>query len=144
MSHSVAPEAGMDATRTPGSDHAAPGPRGLVVQAGRGAGACLPLRSPVTLLGRAAGCDVRADAQQVRPLHCLLAPGPDGVTVRALHADGIAVNGRPATTAVLRDGDVLAVGPCRYRVHWPADAQAAIPGEDELRVQAAAVAAQQA
>src|SRR5690349_22935488 len=100
MSHCVATEAGMDATRSPGSDPAA-GPRGLVVQAGRGSGACLPLRSPVTLLGRATGCDIRADAQQVRPLHCLLAPGPDGVTVRALHADGIAVNGRPATTAVL-------------------------------------------
>src|SRR3954447_16546836 len=144
MSHSVAPEAGMDATRTPGSDHAAPGPRGLVVQAGRGAGACLPLRSPVTLLGRAAGCDVRADAQQVRPLHCLLAPGPDGVTVRALHADGVAVNGRPTSTAVLRDGDVLAVGPCQYRLRWPAPAADADPHHHAPRIQAAAVVAQQA
>src|SRR4051794_21343011 len=102
----------MDATPTPDDPPAPPGARGLVVQAGRGAGTCLPLRSPVPLVGPAAGCDVRAEGDPlrpaVRPLHCLLAPGPDGVAVRALHADGVSVNGRPATTAVLRDGDVLA------------------------------------
>src|SRR5438309_1508960 len=103
----------MDASDRPDATDA--GPRGLVVQAGRGVGACLPLRLPVTLLGRAAGCDVRADAQAVRPLHCLLAPGSDGVALRALHADGVTVNGRPATTATLRDGDLLEVGPCQYR-----------------------------
>ena len=65
----------MDANDHP--DTAPAEPRGLVVQAGRGAGACLPLRTPVTLVGRAEACDIRAEAQTVRPLHCLLAPGPD-------------------------------------------------------------------
>src|ERR687884_1432588 len=107
----------MDATHNPDAA-APPGFRGLVVQTGRGAGACHPLRSPVTLVGRAAGCDVRVEAQAVRPLHCLLAPGPDGVALRTLHADGVRVNGRPATTALLRDGDRLDVGPCQFGVRW--------------------------
>src|SRR5205823_2775474 len=92
---------------------------------------------------RAAGCDIRAEAQTVRPLHCLLAPGPDGVALRALHADGVKVNDRPATTAVLRDGDTLDVGPCQFRVRWPSP-QTPDPALEPLRIQVAAVAAQQA
>jgi hypothetical protein len=121
-----------------------PGRRGLVVQAGRGAGACHPLRAPVTLLGRESGCDIRVDAQTVRALHCLLTPAANGVTVRALEADGVTVNGRPAAAAVLHDGDVLGVGPCEYRLRWPAAAAGADPDADALRIQAAGVVAQQA
>src|SRR6516162_4051387 len=105
----------MDAIPTPDAPDPAPpeppGLRGLVVQSGRGAGACHPVRAPVTLVGRSAGCDVRLEAAAVHGLHCLLAPVPGGIALRALYADGVKVNGRPAATAVLRDGDLLEVGP---------------------------------
>jgi hypothetical protein len=136
----------MDAPRTPAADPP-PEPtgfRGLVVQGGRGAGGYLPLRSPVTLMGRAAGCDVRVDAQTVHSLHVLLAPGDDSVTLRSLHADGVKVNGRLAVTALLRDGDTLDVGPSQYRLRWPDPAAGTDPYLESLRIQAAAVVAQQA
>lgn len=135
----------MDAPRTPtDAPSDPPGPRGLVVQGGRGAGACLPLRSPVTLVGRAAGCDVRVDAQAVQSLHALLAPGDDGVTLRSLHPDGIKVNGQQAVSALLHDGDTLDVGPCQYRLRWPSPSAGTDPYLESLRIQAAAVVAQQA
>src|SRR5207237_1545938 len=43
-----------------------------------------------------------------------------------------------------RDGDLLEVGPCQYRLHWPAADAAADPDLEALRIQAAAVVAQQA
>ena len=106
-----------------------PGPgRGLVIQAGPGAGSFLPFHEPVTLLGRSGGCDVRLDAQSVRPLHCLLTPGVDGVALRTLGRDGVQHNGRPASTGLLRDGDLLAIGPFRLRVRWPANALPEVAG----------------
>src|SRR3954465_1916865 len=77
---------------------------GLVVQDGPGAGTFFPFHYPVTLVGRSGGCDIRLDAHPVRPLHCLLTPGPAGVGLRAVERDGVRVNGRAATSATLRDG----------------------------------------
>jgi hypothetical protein len=118
---------------------------GLVVQDGPGAGTSFPFHYPVTLVGRSGGCDVRLDAGDVRPLHCLLTPGPAGVNLRALAKDTVRVNGRPATSATLRDGDLLEIGPCRLRVRYPSAGPAADDALlESLRIQAAAVAAQQA
>ena len=47
----------------------APGPGELVVQNGRHAGARRPLAVPMTLIGRANGCDVRLNVEPVKPLH---------------------------------------------------------------------------
>lgn len=118
---------------------------GLVVQDGPGAGTSFPFHYPVTLVGRSGGCDIRLEAGDVRSLHCLLTPGTDGVNLRALARDAVRVNGRPTSSANLQDGDLIEIGPCRLRVRWPvSDTGADDPLFESLRIQAAAVVAQQA
>ncbi len=136
-----------------GGDSPEPAPvaGGLVVQNGRQAGASRSLHAPVTLIGRAPGCDIRLNVESVHPLHCALLPSPAGLILRDLGSDsGTFVNDQRVSSCLLRDGDILGVGPFRLLVRWPHQAQDtpdAVPraGEvDALRVQAAAVAAQQA
>src|SRR5262245_30368916 len=117
----------------------------LVLLSGRQAGQRRPLGPAVTLLGQFSGCDLHLTGPDVQPLHCLIAAGRDGLWLRDLTGAGTAVNGRPATVTPLRDGDRLAVGPFEFQVWCPPTAAAveqATPLE-ALRVQAAAVAAQQ-
>ncbi len=121
------------------------------MQTGRHQGARRPLADPLTFLGRAPGCDVRVNVEGVNPLHCLIARGPAGLVLRDLDTEhGTLVNGQPVTTCTLREGDLIAVGAFQFRVHLPAG-----PAEDQgngateaekeaLRIQAAAVVAQQA
>jgi Inner membrane component of T3SS, cytoplasmic domain len=118
--------------------------RGLVVQSGDQAGTWQPVRSPVTLVGRAPGCDILVARHAVRLLHCVLAPDDDGIAVRAITAGGVQVNGQAATTAVLRDGDTLTIGPVEYCVRWPSVTPAHDPAVEALRIQTAALVAQQA
>ncbi len=141
-----------------------PAPTGeLVVQNGRMSGARCPLGDPVTLIGRAEGCDVRLNVDGVEPHHCLLSQSSTGMVLRDLSgATGTLVNGEPAALRVLEDGDLLTVGPFRFRVRLPqdtpqtlaeADVEVLVPEEEReawlrekeaLRIQAAAVVAQQA
>jgi pSer/pThr/pTyr-binding forkhead associated (FHA) protein len=119
---------------------AAPGE--LVLLNGRQSGARRALGMPVTYVGRAQGCDIRLNVDGVGPFHCVLAVGPNEVTVRDLGSErGTFVNGQPVSAAQLRDGDLLDVGPFRFRVMLPVTSPQAVAG---LSVQAAAVAAQQA
>jgi pSer/pThr/pTyr-binding forkhead associated (FHA) protein len=130
----------------------------LIVLNGRLAGARKALNPSVTVIGRAAGCDVRLNVEDVRPLHCLVAHGADGLHVRDLEgADGTLVNGEPiAGFATLHDDDTLTVGPFRFRLRLPragvgtATRQFLLREVDQinkekeaLRIQAAAVVAQQ-
>src|SRR5438128_2148030 len=113
----------MEATQaTPPDPAGTPPPPGgeLVLQNGRLSGTRTPLTVPVTVLGRAAGCDVRLNVDGVNPLHCVLVQGPEGLTVRDLGGEtGTLVNGTAVGTALLQEGDTLAVGPFRFRVHLP-------------------------
>lgn len=118
-------------------------PRGLCVLVGDSAGSCLPIKSPVTLFGSAPACDIRTVGQSLRSLHCLLVPQAETVSVRFLHQDGGAINGRPASTAEMVDGDVLEIGSHRYRLDWPA-IHPVRPDDETLQAQAAAIIAQQA
>jgi hypothetical protein len=119
-----------------------PAPGALVVLTGEQGGARRPLAAPLTLLGRAAGCEVRLTADGVRDLHAAVVHGPDGFSLRDLAGEGVTINGEAVAARRLKDGDEVAVGPCRFRVEVaPA---AAAPERDALRAQAAAVAAQQA
>ena len=136
----------------------------LVVQNGRLSGARRPLAAPLTLIGHADGCHIRLSLPGVSAFHCALVAGADGVTLEDLKSQtGTFVNGEPMTRRVLKTGDLLSIGPCRFRLRLvptvalsasvgtsvaaPADGQAdadAIQREKEaLRIQAAAVAAQQ-
>src|SRR5258708_1361956 len=135
-----------------GAESAVPASLGgeLIVQNGRQAGARKSLNSPVTLIGRAAGCDIRLNLDSIHPLHCALLPGPGGLILRDLGSDsGTLVNEQRVSSCMLRDGDIIGIGPFRLVVRWPHQIPntpdgVPQPGEvDALRVQAAAVAAQQ-
>jgi chromosome segregation ATPase len=118
----------------------------LIVQNGRLSGARRPLNPVLTLLGQAPGCDVRLNVEGVSPQHCALVHGPSGLLLRDLSGDGSTlVNGEPADTRALGDGDVLHVGPFQFQVRLPQPhTDTTAPDPEALRIQAAAVAAQQA
>src|SRR5262252_4163716 len=93
----------------------------LVVLNGRQRGSRRPLGGPATLVGRAAGCEIRLNVEGVEPFHCVFARGPDEVTIRDLDsALATFVNGQRIRSVRLRDGDLLDVGPFRFRVLIPA------------------------
>jgi len=137
----------MDANKPP------PGAAALVVQNGRLSGARRALALPLTLIGEAAGCDVRLNVDGVNPLHCAIVHVPGGLLLRDLGSEqGTYVNHEKVTTWPLATGDVIGVGPFLFRVELPAslsepevEETAGLAAErDALRIQAAAVAAQQA
>jgi chromosome segregation ATPase len=102
---------------------------GLVVRNGKHRGTRVPLKLPVTVIGRGEGCDVRLQAEGIAPLHCVIAVTPAGPTVRAWQSENTLVNGQPTAAAVLKHGDELKVGPCSFRVSWYGDLAAAEPDE---------------
>jgi chromosome segregation ATPase len=119
----------------------------LVVQNGKKGGSRRPLGKILTCIGQALNCDVRL--QGISPFHCLLIRGPGGLELRDLDsASGTLVNGKRVARAQLRDGDTLQVGAFQFRLQLPPPAPegtgSAAQSADALRVQAAAVAAQQA
>jgi pSer/pThr/pTyr-binding forkhead associated (FHA) protein len=128
-------------------------PGELVVLTGRLSGTKRPLSAPLTLLGRSSCCEVRLNVGDVSPLHCAIIEGPEGLSVRDLSNSGSTlVNGEPVVTGPLRHGDVLGIGPFQFRIdlanpdgNGPLPTRAALEAErDALRIQAAAVVAQQA
>jgi hypothetical protein len=124
----------------------------LVVLNGRQCGARRALTQPATFLGRAQGCDVRLNVEGVEAFHCVVVCRPGDVVLRDLNStQGTFVNGQRVSSVVLKDGDLLDVGPFRFRVLLPLTTPAAAaasvrpdPEQNALRIQAAAVAAQQA
>jgi type III secretion system (T3SS) inner membrane Yop/YscD-like protein len=116
----------------------------LVLQSGPRAGARQPLNTPTTFIGREQGCDVRLNVDNVDPLHCLLIVGVDGVRIRDLNTQhGTFVNGVRTHHLQLQDGDVVNVGPFQFRIELTAIPATDDPERDALRIQIAAVAAQQ-
>lgn len=108
----------MDATATP-RGRAAESAGELVLENGPQKGMCRALIGPLTFIGRAEWCDLRIDAEEVSPWHCVVARGEAGLVLRDLHSGtGTAVNGQAATTRPLHDGDLLTVGPLQLRVRW--------------------------
>src|SRR5437868_12956411 len=111
----------MEPTHDPSSSPGSPLAGELVVQTGRLAGSRRPLGAALTFVGHAASCDVRLNGDGVHALHCLLARGPDGLLLRDLESEGgTFVNGERVSTALLRDGDLLGVGPYQFRLRLPA------------------------
>ena len=122
----------------------------LVVQNGRLSGARKTLTAPITTIGRAESCDLRLNAESVHPVHCVLAFGPTGLALRNLQANNATlVNGQAVTACTLQQGDLLCIGPFQFQVDLSGNAKAAssdAEGREKqaLRIQAAAVVAQQA
>ena len=111
----------MEPTHDPSPPPGSPPAGELVAQNGRLAGSRRPLEAALTFVGNAAACDVRLTGDGVHPLHCLLARGPDGMLLRDLESEGgTFVNGERVSARLLRDGDLLGVGPYQFRVRLPA------------------------
>jgi pSer/pThr/pTyr-binding forkhead associated (FHA) protein len=121
----------------------------LIVHNGRQSGTRRPLAGLLTVIGRAAGCDVRLNVDGINPQHCLLVATAAGLIVRDLNSDqGTLVNGERIVSCALHDQDVLSVGPFQFQVRLPpsagSTAEELCREKEALRIQAAAVAAQQA
>jgi pSer/pThr/pTyr-binding forkhead associated (FHA) protein len=122
----------------------------LVVQNGRQSGAHRALTAPLTLIGRAADCDVRLNVEEVEDHHCLLFHGPTGLVLRDLQSSGgTYVNGQAVPTCILHEGDLLSIGPFSFQIKLyvlaaESEPEAVRREKEALRIQAAAVAAQQA
>jgi hypothetical protein len=110
------------------SEHVEPSALGeLVVLNGKQRGTLVPLGVPVTVIGAAAWCDVRLTGAGVGEVHCVVSVTPAGPALRSWHPDETRVNGEPTEAALLKDGDELAVGPCRFRLAWHAAQPDAAP-----------------
>ena len=108
---------------------AAAGVAELIVDSGRKQGMRRPLNKPITIIGSTKGCDVRLDVPNVRPIHWMIAwcrGASSSVVVRTIHF----INGEPVATLLLNDGDVLAVGPFKFKVH--STAPLAEPVEEDV------------
>lgn len=146
-----------EGTLSPRPAEAAPVAWGaLIVQNGRLSGTRRCLLTPLILIGQAEGCDVRLNAQGIGPVQCALVVTASGILLRDLHGKATTLNNKVVSVATVRDGDQLAVGPFRFRIELtapaalpqtkhqkPVDAECAERAREGLRVQAAAVAAQQ-
>ncbi|MBY0232736.1 MAG: hypothetical protein K2W96_25935, partial [Gemmataceae bacterium] len=125
----------------------------LVVQGGRMDGARRALGDPLTLLGSSAGCDIRLSVDSIAPIQCAIVLDAAGAVLRDLAGGLTHVNGLPAKMRRLGDGDLIDLGPFQFRLDLRAPrtdevGNAAVAASaldlEGLRVQAAAVAAQQA
>ncbi len=119
------------------SDHVEPSVLGeLVVLNGKQHGTRVPLAVPVTVIGAAAWCDVRLTGEGVGEVHCVVSVTPAGPALRSWHPDETRVNGDETQAALLKDGDELTVGPCRFRLEWHAGQPDAAPARgDEYDVE---------
>ena len=69
-----------------------------------------------TTIGRGLDNDVRIDTKFVSRHHAVVLAGPQQTVVEDLRStNGVLVNGRRASRAVLRDGDVVHVGKTQFR-----------------------------
>ena len=81
-------------------------------------GECVRFKLPVLLLGASPAADVQLDG--TADFHALFSPTPVGPAIRSFSPETTLVNGEPTAAALLKDGDVVAVGEHRFTVSWPA------------------------
>jgi chromosome segregation ATPase len=121
----------------------------LVFETGAEEGRRWALHVPTSFVGSAAGCDLRLAEQDVEPFHCLFVFGPEGLVVRDLEsALGTYVNGQRIDAVELKDGDRIQVGTAEFSLLLRNPVAVILPTpakkqHDAMRVQVAAVAAQQ-
>jgi hypothetical protein len=86
--------------------------------AGHGLVLCFPLGPPPLVLGRSPDCQVVIDHPSVSRAHARIDAGADGEHAIADlgSSNGTFVNGARVERATLRDGDVLRLGDCAFRV----------------------------
>ncbi|MFO0879443.1 MAG: FHA domain-containing protein [Gemmataceae bacterium] len=144
----------MDASSSlPTRSEPAPPPGELVAQTGRDAGLRRPLRRPLTLLGAGGQCDIRLMGDGIVPLHAVILVTDEGLLLRDLSGAGLQVNDALVFERRLANGDRLALGEHRFSLELDTSPTSEGPSADAvlldrereaLRIQAAAVVAQQA
>ncbi len=80
------------------------------------------LDKDVVAVGRARGCDITLEANEVSAIHCIFYRAPLGMRVRDCGSrTGTRVNGNPVKNAALTDGDILQIGPFSFELKIPAE-----------------------
>jgi len=92
--------------------------RVLLIRSGRNKGKKLLLPNEEVTIGRAKGCQIRDDSDELAEEHCALKPTDKGLRVRDLDTEeGTFVNRKRITEPVLmRPGDLLRIGPLLYQL----------------------------
>ena len=79
------------------------------------------LDKDVVAVGRARGCDITLDANEVSAIHCIFYRGVAGCRVRDCGSrTGTRLNGTAVKNSPLADGDVLQIGPFSFELKLPA------------------------
>ncbi len=139
----------MDSTHVRESDPTTPVGE-LVVLNGRLKGTKRAIGTTVTIIGKAQSSDIRMNVDGIGPLHCLISYSSGEFYLRNLDGEvGTLVNGQRVGTCLLQDRDQLAIGPILLlvRLYRTPETEAEKNGLEDvegLRIQVAAVAAQQA
>jgi pSer/pThr/pTyr-binding forkhead associated (FHA) protein len=108
----------------------------LIVVQGKLEGKKIPLIGPVFRIGRGETCHLRPNSAQVSREHAEFTISADGVAVRDLGSrNGTLVNGKALTKSqVLKDRDVVQVGPLAFAVSLVGSSEGVVPSttEEEL------------
>jgi pSer/pThr/pTyr-binding forkhead associated (FHA) protein len=100
-------------------------------------------RKPFTLdrevitIGRARGADLCLEANEISTLHCVIYRTAEGYRIRDCNSRcGTRINGQSVKTGLLRDADVVNLGPFSFEFHvssalFPADGAKLEPGKVE-------------
>ena len=78
-------------------------------------GRILRIRSPKCTIGSHPSCTLRLRAEGVRPFHCVILRGSDGMFIRSWSGD-TSLNGASFRDTRLRPGDRLNLGPIELQV----------------------------
>lgn len=74
------------------------------------------IRSHLTLIGRSGECDIRVVGETVSRIHCAVRRVQTGYMIEDRSRNGTWINGQRTTNGLLRDGDVIRIGPHHLQV----------------------------
>src|SRR5687768_1208203 len=78
------------------------------------------LDKDVVTVGRARGCDITLDANEVSAIHCIFYRAATGYRIRDCGSrTGTRLNGDAVKNSLMADGDVLQIGPFSFEVKLP-------------------------
>ena len=112
-------------------------PGELVGLTGKQKGKKFPLKFPLTRIGRDDSADLRLSMDDIAALHALVILSAEGPCVQGWEGASVFVNNEKVAQKVLRDKDILRVGPFQFQLRWHGEPK------ESLRIQAASVIANQ-
>src|SRR5881275_3184085 len=74
----------------------------------------------VTAIGRARGADLCLEANEISTLHCIIYRTAEGYRIRDCNSRcGTRINGETIKSSVLRDSDIVNIGPFSFEFRVP-------------------------